>query len=240
MPRPAASSDSTSLKLSLSAPALAMIRRSWAGCNLFRCSLKNSLSRLFTRFLLTAQPTFRLTVTPSLHSSSGPATSSTMKCGVFLPRCDRWIRKNSERLRMRRSRGNFLSCSASRAFRRSRDCKSHAPLSPSAFNYPAPAGRCHSGPESMPPPSADIARLERSFHGGFCSVGSIQSMNRTPSTSRGLTGPSTVSQTTRLVPIADRRHMGVQRDGETLHRVCRKSILPDFSEVLRIFPGSLP
>ncbi len=206
-----------------------MIRRSWAGCNLVRCTLKNSLSRLFTRFLLTAQPTFRLTVTPSRQSSSGPATSITMKCGVFVPRCYPWIRKNSERLRRRLSRGNFLSCSASRAFRRSRDCKSHAPLSPSAFNHPAPAGRCHSGPESMSPPAADIARLERSLHGGFCSVASIELTNRTLSTTCGLTGPSTVSLSTRAVPLGQSDHLGVQPDAETLHRVCRKSILPDFS-----------
>ena len=163
-PSARASSDSTSPKLNLSAPARAMIKRSWAGCSSFLCNLKNSLTRRFTRLRSTALPTLRVTVTPSLQSGWGPGTKITIKCGLLFPRCPRWRRRNSDRLRTLRRLGNFLSRLPSRTLGWCRDRKSLPSLGSATLQNPAsPRGR-HPRPEAVAPSAPQVARLIRSFH----------------------------------------------------------------------------
>ena len=166
IPNAPASSDSTSLKLSFSAPARAMTNRSRAGCNSLRVFRKNSRTSLVTRVLRTASPTFRLTVTPSLHSGPGPRSAITTKCGVFEPRCPRCSRTKSARARRRRCGGNARSELPPRALGRRSDDKTLAALcSPVLEDVPS-SGRLHARQESVDTSPSQIARLIRSFHVG--------------------------------------------------------------------------
>lgn len=141
-----------------------MINTSWAGCNSLRCNRKNSRTRLFTRFLRTASPTLRLTVTPSLPSGSGPGARMTTKCGLRRPRLRDCNSRNSARLRIRRRRGNVRSESAARALGRRRDDKLLPALRPSALQNLPSSGGCHAGQEPMLTAAPHVARLIRSFH----------------------------------------------------------------------------